>query len=118
MSSREGTSLSLTMEELRSIADGLRDDLQRQANQGIRKKDWEQGIGSLASMEAVTEFLRICEQRARAYAEVEDRQTERRQRRAGANVTSLPAPSPAVRKRVKSAVDPADLPGWARERVK
>jgi len=54
MSSRDGVP-SLSLDELRKIADDLTDDLQRKANQGIRKNDWEQGIGSLASMEGVND---------------------------------------------------------------
>jgi hypothetical protein len=118
MSSREGVP-SLSLDELRKIADDLTDDLQRKANQGIRKKDWEQGIGSLASMEAVNEFLRICEQRAMMYVEHEKRIVERvARRKPGSNITSLPAPVSAVRKRQKTGVPPEELPGWARERVK
>jgi hypothetical protein len=104
---------------LRKIADDLTDDLQRKANQGIRKKDWEQGIGSLASMEAVNEFLRRCEQRAMMHVEHEKRALERvARRKPGSNVTSLPVPVSAVRKRRKTGVDPETLPDWARERVK
>lgn len=118
MSSREGVH-SLSLDDLRKIASDLTDDLQRKANQGIRKKDWEQGIGSLASMEAVNEFLRICEQRAMMYAEHEKRAVERvARRKPGSNITSLPVPVSAVRKRQKTGADPDTLPGWARERVK
>jgi hypothetical protein len=119
MSSRDGVPM-LSLDELRKIADDLREDLQRQANQGIRKKDWEQGIGSLASMEAVGEFIRLCEQRARMNADIEQRVVERAERRKpGSNVTRLPAPVPAVRKRqTKQGADPDTIPGWARERMK
>jgi hypothetical protein len=60
MSSLEGGQLLLTMEEIRAIAADVKEDLQRQANQGIRKKDWEQGIGSLASMEAILSTTARC----------------------------------------------------------
>jgi hypothetical protein len=90
--------------------------LQRKANQGIRKKDWEQGIGALASIDALQEFIRLCEMRAQMYARYEDKKARRK---AGAKITTLPDPTPAVRKRqTKQGVDPADLPGWARERIK
>jgi hypothetical protein len=109
----------LSLDDLRQIADGLKDDLQRQANQGIRKKDWEQGIGSLASMEAVAEFLRLCETRAHMLADAENRIEERRQRRKpGTNLTTLPPSSPAVRKRIKTGVPSEDQPGWSTERIK
>jgi len=117
MSSRDGVPM-LSLDDLRKIADDLTDDLQRKANQGIRKKDWEQGIGSLASMEAVNEFLRVCEQRAQMYAERDRVAVERRARRKpGSNITSLPVPVSAVRKRKKTDVEPVPVAGW-RERVK
>src|SRR5208337_5456605 len=118
MSSRDGVP-TVSLDDLRRMAGDLKEDLQRKANQGIRKKDWEQGIGSLASMEAIEEFIRLCEQRARIYADHEARIVERRERRKpGSKITSLPAPASAIRKRERTGVDPADLPGWARERVK
>jgi hypothetical protein len=68
MSSRDGVP-SLSLDELREIAESQQEDLQGQANQGIRKKDWEQGIGTLAAIDAVKEFIRLCEQRAQMYAQ-------------------------------------------------
>ncbi len=115
MPNAQGVSPSLTLDELRRLATDLKEDLQRKANQGIRKKDWEQGISSLASMEAIDEFLYTCELRARVYAATE---RESPRRKPGANVTTLPQPSTVVRKRVKTGADPETLPGWARERVK
>lgn len=95
------TILFLSLDELREIAKDFKDDLQRQANQGIRKKDWEQGIGSLASMEAVGELVRLCEQRAGQFSP--ERAEERakllpakKQKR----VHELPAAVPIVRKRI------------------
>jgi hypothetical protein len=116
----ETASPSLSLDDLRKIAEDLQEDLQRKANQGIRKKDWEQGIGALASIDALGEFIRICEIRAGMYADAERRIAERSARRKpGSNITTLPPSSPAVRKRqTKQGTDPADLPGWARERVK
>lgn len=104
---REGV-LYLTLEEIRAIVDDLKEDYQRQANQGIRKKDWEQGVGALASMEACDSFLFNC--RLRSGEESPDRAQQRREalgasapkRKRGA-VTELPAPSPVVRKRVGGA---------------
>jgi len=110
MSSREGLSPSLTLDELRRLAADLKEDLQRKANQGIRKKDWEQGIGSLASMEAIDQFLYQCELRARVYAA-----PEAARRKPGAKVTTLPQPSTVIRKRVKTGVPPEELPHWGRK---
>jgi hypothetical protein len=120
MSSREGVpTLALSLDELNELAESLQEDLQRQANQGIRKKDWEQGIGALAAIEAVREFIRLCEIRVGMYANYEAQRAEKRERRKpGSNLTALPAPASAVRKRIKTGVPPEDLPGWARERVK
>jgi hypothetical protein len=50
LSSRDGVP-TLSLDELREIAESQAEDLQRQANQGIRKKDWEQGIGALAAID-------------------------------------------------------------------
>jgi hypothetical protein len=106
MSSREGVPLVLTLDEIRAIAADVKEDLQRQANQGIRKKDWEQGIGSLASMEAIDNFVYNCSLRAGEFSPERAAQRERllgdpsiKKRKRGA-VTELPAPVPAVRKRV------------------
>jgi hypothetical protein len=52
--------LLLTLEEIRAIVRNMKDDYQRQANQGIRKRDWEQGVGALGSMEACDSFLHSC----------------------------------------------------------
>ena len=115
MPTREGVP-TLSLDELREIAESQQEDLQRVANQGIRKKDWEQGIGALASIDAVREFIRLCEQRAGMYARYEDAKARLK---AGAKITTLPPASPAVRKRqTKQGADPDTLPGWARERVK
>lgn len=120
MPASEVVSQSLTLDELRRIAELQQEDLQREANQGIRKKDWEQGIGALRAKEAVSEFIRLCEQRVQMYVQHELRQAERRERRKpGSNITTLPPSSPAVRKRqTKQGADPDTLPGWARDRVK
>lgn len=56
--------MEISIEEIESAAAGLKDDLQRKANQGIRKKDWEQGIGSLASMQAIDDFVYLLKIRA------------------------------------------------------
>ena len=119
MPSREGVPM-LSLEDLEKIAADLQDEFQRQVNQAVLKKDWEQGIGGLAGKDAVGQFLRSCELRARMYAEGEQRATERAERRKpGTNVTRLPTPVPAVRKRqTKQGADPDTLPGWARERMK
>lgn len=119
MSSRESVP-TLSLDDISKIAEDIQEDLQREANQGIRKKDWEQGIGALRAKEAIGEFLRTCEMRAGMYAESERRIAERAERRkVGTNVTRLPSPVPAVRKRqTKQGADPDTLPGWARERVK
>jgi hypothetical protein len=113
MSSRDGVP-SLTLDELRRIAADKKEDLQRQANQGIRKKDWEQGIGALAAKEAIDDFIYQCEIVAGMYAEA----LRKVERRKPSNVTSLPSPAPIVRKRLKPSekpdIDPATLPGWAR----
>jgi hypothetical protein len=109
----------LSLDDLRQIAEGQQEDLQRQVNQGMRKKDWEQGVAALGGMEAVAEFLRLCEQRAGMYAQHEARQVERRARRKpGSNITTLPPSSPAVRKRIKTGVPPEEQPGWSTERIK
>ena len=68
MPSRKGDSLSLSIEEIERIALDTKEDLQRQANQGIRKKDWEQGVGALASMEAIDNFVYSCRMRAGVFA--------------------------------------------------
>jgi hypothetical protein len=119
MANRSAGSPSLALEDLRRMAKDLKEDLQRKANQGIRKKDWEQGIGSLAGIEAIEELERLCEQRAHMLADAEQRITERMERRKpGSNITTLPPSSPAVRKRQKTGAAPDEMPGWARERVK
>jgi hypothetical protein len=108
MSSREGVpALYLTLEELRAIAADLKENYQREANQGIRKKDFEQGVGALASMEAVDSFLYNCSLRAGEFAPVRAEQRERlfkppQKKRTRGQVTELPAPSPVVRKRAVS----------------
>ena len=118
MSSREGAP-TLSLDDLRDMAESLQEDLQRKANQGIRKKDWEQGIGSLAAIDAVQEFVRLCEIRVGMYANYEARKAEKRERRKpGSKITALPTPAAALRKRVKTGVPETELPGWARERVK
>ncbi|SRR6266852_6632331 len=115
MSQHEGVSPSLTLDDLYELRDLLKDDLQRQANQGIRKKDWSQGIGALASMEAIDNFIYTCELRARMYA---PRVETTPRRKTGASVTSLPQPTPVVRKREKlSPASADDMPGWAREKL-
>jgi hypothetical protein len=98
--------LFLSLEELKAIAKDVKDNLQREANQGIRKKDWEQGIGSLASMEAIDVFLYNCSLRAGEFApeKAESRQRlfnppPEKKRKRGA-VTELPAPVSAIRKRM------------------
>jgi hypothetical protein len=61
MSSLEGGQLLLTMEEIRAIAADVKEDLQRQANLRVfERKIWEQGIGSLASMEAILSTTARC----------------------------------------------------------
>jgi len=69
MRNREGNPPSLTVDEIARIIADQKDDLQRQANQGIRKKDWEQGIGALASMEALDTFLYNCRLRSGEFAD-------------------------------------------------
>src|SRR5216683_3404840 len=104
-SSREGVPLLLTLEEIRAIASDMKEDYQRQANQGIRKKDWEQGVGALASMEALESFVYNCSLRAGEFA---PQTAERRQRifdtapkkRKREAVTELPSPVSVVRKRM------------------
>ena len=81
----------------------MKEGLQRQANQGIRKKDWEQGIGSLASIEAIDNFVYNCSLRAGEFSPERAEQRERLlvdpKRKRGA-VTELPAPASVVRKRM------------------
>jgi hypothetical protein len=107
MSSREGVPLVLTLEEIRAIVHDMKEDYQRQANQGTRKKDWEQGIGALASMEALDSFLYNCSLRAGQFSPVRAEQREKlfgappKKHKRGA-ITELPAPSPVVRKRAVS----------------
>jgi hypothetical protein len=109
MSSREGVPLLLTLEEIREIAADLKEDYQRQANQGIRKKDWEQGVGALASMECIEHFVYACSLRAGEFApataekrhEILGAPPSTKKRKRGA-VTELPAPVSVVRKRVLS----------------
>ena len=105
MSSREGVPLVLTLEEIRAIAADLTEDYQRQANQGIRKKDWEQGVGALASMECIEHFVYACSLRAGEFspatAEKRHEILAPKKRKRG-QVTELPAPSPVVRKRAVS----------------
>jgi hypothetical protein len=109
MSSRDSGApeLYLTLEELKEIAADVKENLQRAANQGIRKKDWEQGIGSLASIEAIETFLYNCSLRAGEFAPARAEQRQRlfnppqKKRKRGA-VTELPAPVPVVRKRAVS----------------
>lgn len=95
--------LYLSVAELREIAVRIKEDLQRQANQGIRKKDWEQGVGALASMEAIDNFLYAASLRAGEYspATAERHQSPGvlKKKKRGA-VTELPAPVPLIRKRV------------------
>ena len=107
MSRCKGVPLLLTLEEIRAIVRSMKDDYQRQANQGIRKKDWEQGVGALASMEAVDSFLYNCSLRAGEFAPVKAEARERlfkppHKKRTRGQVTELPAPSPVVRKRAVS----------------
>ncbi len=68
MSRGEGVSLCLSIGEIERIAAHLKEDLQQQANQGIRKKDWGQAIGSLASMECLDNFTYNCRLRAGAFS--------------------------------------------------
>jgi hypothetical protein len=68
MSRREGVSLCLSIEEIERIAAHLKEDLQQQGNQGMRKKDWEQGISALASMECLDNFIYNCRLRAGAFS--------------------------------------------------
>lgn len=49
--------LTLTLGRIRELAQQKKDSLQLEANQGIRKKDFEQGIGALASIEAVNDLV-------------------------------------------------------------
>jgi hypothetical protein len=95
--------LFLSLEELRAIAKDVKENLQREANQGIRKKDWEQGVGALAAMEAIDSFLYNCSLRAGEFAPLRaaERQSllPKRKGKRGA-VTELPAPVPVVRKRM------------------
>ena len=118
MSSREGVP-TLSLDDLQKIASDLKEDLQRQVNQGMRKKDWEQGVAALGGMEAVGEFLRVCEIRAGMYANYEAQRAEKRERRKpGSNLTTLPPSSPAVRKRIKTGVPIEEQPAWSTERKK
>lgn len=59
--------LVLSLDELRDVAEQVTEDLQREANQSIRKKDWEQGMSALGGMEAIKTFVYACELRAGAY---------------------------------------------------
>ena len=49
--------LTLTLERIKEIAQQKKESLQLEANQGIRKKDFEQSMGALASIEAIDDFL-------------------------------------------------------------
>jgi hypothetical protein len=98
--------LFLSLEELKAIATDVKENLQREANQGIRKKDWEQGVGALASMEAIDTFLYNCSLRAGEFAPEKAESRKRlfnpppeKKRKRGA-VTELPSPVSVVRKRV------------------
>jgi hypothetical protein len=42
----------------------MKEDYQRHANEAMRKRDWEQGVGALASMETCDSFLYSCSLRA------------------------------------------------------
>lgn len=65
--------MSLTLDEIRKLAADMKENLQREANQGIREKDFEQGIGALASMEAIDTFVYNMEVAAGApYRDVEN----------------------------------------------
>lgn len=96
--------LYLSLEELREIAVRIKEDLQRQANQGIRKKDWEQGVGALASMEAIDSFLYAASLRAGEYSPVAAERHQSpgvlKKKKRGAKITQLPVPVPLIRKRV------------------
>ena len=102
MSSREGV-LYLTLEEVREIVRDMKEDYQRQANQGIRKKDWEQGVGALASMEALESLVYNCGLRAGEFSPAREEKRRRdlpvRKQKRGV-VTELPSPVGVVRKRV------------------
>ncbi|MGH7744432.1 MAG: hypothetical protein ACREQ5_06365 [Candidatus Dormibacteria bacterium] len=74
--------LNLTIEDVRKLAADLKDDYQRQANQGIRKQSSDgelQGLSALASMEAVDRFVYDLELRAGApYRNPQNRQWPQR----------------------------------------
>jgi hypothetical protein len=118
MPSHEGVP-TLSLDELREMAELQCENLQRKVNQGVLKNDLQQGICALGGVEAVKEFIRICEQRVGMYAQHEARIAERRaKRKPGHNITTLPPSSPAVRKRVKTGVPVEDQPAWSTERKK
>jgi hypothetical protein len=49
--------LILTLERIREVAAQKKESLQSEANQAIRKKDLEQGMGALAGIQAIDDFI-------------------------------------------------------------
>lgn len=60
--------LFLSLDELCSIVEDLKDRYQCEANQAIRKDDLKQGWGALAKIEAAENFLYSCKLRAGSYS--------------------------------------------------
>ena len=102
--------LYLSLEELRQIVADLKEQFQREANQGIRKHSPDgqlQGLAALAKMEAAESFLYNCSLRAGEYspataASHQSPGTPKKKTR-GEKVTQLPAPVPVIRKRIGGA---------------
>jgi hypothetical protein len=50
-------SLELSLDAILAVAAGMKEDLQRQANQGVMRNDLNRALGALASINAVDDFV-------------------------------------------------------------
>lgn len=57
-------SLTLSMDEIREVATGFKDDLQRKANRFVRRHDSASAMAALEAMEYVDQFVYTLQLRA------------------------------------------------------
>ena len=55
---------ALSMEEIEAVAAGFKEDLQREANQAIRRKNPDQALAALEAIEYVDKFVRTLAMRS------------------------------------------------------
>jgi len=55
---------SLSIEEIEAVAAGFKEDLQREANQAVRRKNPDQALAALEAIEYIDKFVRTLAMRS------------------------------------------------------